>query len=235
MPLKRNITAEEFEALADVLQEHYTQVGDEYVLDVEGIPDTKKLERSLSRERASNNRNAERIRELESELEEINKSRSEKDRDLDKVTAGFNKRIADLEKKHGEELAKRDTFITKQLKSNFAMTVATEISKVPKLLAPLIENRLAVDMDGDEPTLVILDSSGNPSDLRPEQLKKEFLTNPDFKEIVLASRASGGRAETGRDEGHGRASPASKSTSLLDLSTAELKERVAARAEAEGL
>lgn len=237
MPLKRSIKKDEFEKLPKDVQEYYTETGDSFTLDVEGFPDTTKLERSLAREREQNSERGAKITALETELTEIKANRTDKEADLDKLTRAHSKAVEKLNADHAAALGKRDTFIVKQMKDTFALDMAKEISTAPSLLARAISERLSVDFEGDEPKLTILDAKGQPSEMKPEQLKKEFLTNPEFKNILVATRASGGRANTQPEKGQGRAAPAQtteKQPDLMSMSTAQLKEHMAGKVQNDG-
>ena len=220
MALKRVIKKAEFDKLNEALQEFYTETGDkgEYTLDVEGVPDTSKLERSLEREKARFKEAKERADTAEGELQELKDAQTTEQKDVARLQKEYKTTVDKLTGDHKTALEKRDNFIRKSMRDTAASEMAREISTVPKIMQKAIAERLHVDFDDDEPRLVILDSEGKPSDIKMEQLKKEFLTNPEYKEIIIASRATGGRAKPGQDKG-GPALPASNETDLSHFPT----------------
>jgi len=55
--------------------------------------------------------------------------------------------------------------------------------------------RISVDMTGDEPKTVFLGSDGKPNaELNAEKISQEFVANPAYKAIIIASKATGGGA-----------------------------------------
>jgi hypothetical protein len=83
-------------------------------------------------------------------------------------------------------------FVDKTLKDSVALSLATKISTAPALLTPKIAERLSVDMSGDEPKTVILGKDGKPDpEMTIEKLQQEVVANPEYKAIIIASKASG--------------------------------------------
>jgi hypothetical protein len=80
----------------------------------------------------------------------------------------------------------------------------------------MMKARLSADLDSETFATKILDKDGRVSILTTEDLKKEFLTNPDFSEFVMASKASGSAAAKQKTVG---TSGESVSFSKLDLDT----------------
>lgn len=179
--MKFKINKAAYDALSPEFQSEY-EAGEkdgEYVLTIEGQPaaeDTGPLKRSLDNER---NRHKETKRLL----------------DEAKATIDGFEDVEALKTAHGKEVGKLKTFAETTLKTNKATELATKISNSPKLMLPHILDRLEVDMSGDEPKLSIKDKDGKVSaDMTIEKLGAELVANPDFKAIVIASKASGGGA-----------------------------------------
>jgi len=80
-------------------------------------------------------------------------------------------------------------------------TVAAEIFTKPTRDVRLLKDRVYVDYDGETPVLRIRDKDGKPSALTLEDLKKETVDNPDFKDILLGSKASGSGGAGGNQGG----------------------------------
>lgn len=181
MALKFKITKAAFDALSDEFKAEYI-VGDsdgEYVLDVNGLPtpeDTGPLKRALENEKGKN-------KTLKAEL------------DTAKATIADMPDVEALKTTHKAEVGKLTTFADETLRDSVALALATKISTVPSLLAEKIAKRLQVDMTGDKPKTVVLGADGKPDPaLTIEKLGEEFVAMPEFKSIIIASKASGGGA-----------------------------------------
>jgi hypothetical protein len=179
MPIAFKIKKSAYDNLSDDMKELYI-AGDadgEFVLDVQGAPqgeDTGPLKRALTTEREKN-------KTLQQQLNEAN-GKIEAFPDVDQ-----------MKKDHKAATGKLSTFVEKSLKDNVALGLATKISSAPALLTPHIAGRLAVDLTGDEPKTVVLGKDGKPDpEMTIEKLQQEFVANPDFKAIIIASKASGG-------------------------------------------
>ena len=75
--MKIKISKAEFEALPDVLKEHYIEKGGEYHLEVEG-GDTEALKRAKDREKERANKAEEDLKEANEKLAELEKSSKKK-------------------------------------------------------------------------------------------------------------------------------------------------------------
>lgn len=217
MALTFRITKARFDKLDDETKEHYAADGDKhYKLDVEGLDDAGELKRA--KERAE-----ETVAELKDEVKTITKERdtlksatTDGGADVQRLTRSHERKIATLTEEHTARLTARDSFIRKTLIDNTATALATEISTVPALMTDHIKKRLSVDFEGDEPKLVILDKDGKPAPaLKIEALKQEVLTDPQFKAILVGSKATGSAAQ------RGNASPAVKGAAPTQDGSAE--------------
>jgi hypothetical protein len=103
--------------------------------------------------------------------------------------------VEELKATHEAEKGKLTNFANKTLRESVATAIASKISTAPALLAPKIAERIAVDLTGDEPKTVFLGSDGKPNaELTAEKIQQEFVANPEYKAIIIASKASGGGA-----------------------------------------
>lgn len=207
MALTFRITKAKFDKLADDVKEHYEPDGDKhYKLDVDGIDDAAEALRARDREK-------ERATELDAELKAANKkiktledATGDGGADVARLQKSHDRKVTTLTEEHATKLKGRDDFITSQLVDNQALTLATEISTVPSLMADNIRKRLTVDFSGDKPALVILDKDGKPAPaMEIEALKAELLANPEFKPILVGSKATGSGAPKGNSPASGGA------------------------------
>lgn len=181
MALKYLLSSTAFNALDDGQKELY-KAGDkdgEYVLDITGLPepeDTGPLKRALQAEKDAH-------------------KETKAKRDEYKATIDGFPNVDELKATHEAEKGKLAKFADKTLKDSVANGIAAKISTAPSLLAPKIAERIAVDMTGDEPVTVFLGKDGKPdAALTVEKISEEFVANPEYKAIIIASKASGGGA-----------------------------------------
>jgi hypothetical protein len=181
MAIAFKINKAAFDALSDDQKSNYI-AGDkdgEYVLDVTGLPtpeDVGPVKRALESERAKNKT-----------------LKGEKDALQAQIDAAPD--VEALKKTHETEIGKYKSFTEKTLIDGTAMTIANAVSNSPKLLASQIKDRLVVDLSGDEPKVQIKGKDGNvDAAMTIEKLQSEVVANPDFKAIIVASKATGGGA-----------------------------------------
>ncbi len=181
MAIKFKINKAAYDGLSDEQKALY-MVGDtegEYVLDVTDLPkaeDVGPIKRALATEK-------EKVKTLTGEKATL------------QATIDAAPDVAALTAKHEKEVAKYKSFTEKTLLDGTATGIATKISTVPSLLSDKVKSRLVVDLDGDEPVVRVLGKDGKvDKDLTPEKLQQEFVANPEFKTIIIGSKASGGGA-----------------------------------------
>jgi hypothetical protein len=214
MAVKFKINQAQYDALPDELKKEYV-AGDgdgEFVLDVNGLPepeDTGPLKRGLEAEKTKS-------KDFKRQLDEAKAKLA----DVPDVEA--------INKKHAEDTAKLSGFVTKTLKDSVAQGLAAKISTAPTLLAPKIADRIAVDMTGDEPRTVILGKDGKPdAEMTLEKLQQEVVANPEYKSIIIASKASGGGAPIGSIKPLGGGAPKADEQGKFDASVASGKDLAA--------
>lgn len=231
MALARKIKKDVFDKLDKIIQAEYTASGDEYILDVTGLEDFDAMRRAKERETQRAADLTAQVQTLTSENETLKATRTEKDRDIDKIEKGWKDKLDKATRDSTAIIGKQKEFIERSLRDGLADKIATKISTMPRLMSKELRERIVVDFEGDEPVTKILGKDGKPSDMTVEQLEKEFLQNGEFKAILIGSHATGGRADTGVNR-NGRASPlpgetAHNSEKPLDLTKISAKEHLA--------
>lgn len=182
MALKHKLSATQYEALNDALKGEYTLVGDEYVLDVEGLPsgptqaDLDALAQAKAHEKAARQAAEKALKELKA-AGEGNGAEAETLRgEITALTERLNSRDSSLKKSALEAAAGK----------------VTSASKFPKVLAPHVMGRLQADIDESGNAVVtILDASGKPSKMTFDELTAEFKKDKEFEGLMLGSQASG--------------------------------------------
>lgn len=231
MPLKKIINA--VEDVAEELRGFYVKRGDKYVLDVEGDDDTTALRNAKDREKARADEEAQLRRDAEKQLRET--QRALEDLKASPETARLQ---TELEAATKERDGLRNGII-EAARDKAATEIATSISKAPKLLARFIGERLSVELGADgKPVVKPLAADGKVSDaFTVDSLKKEIAENPDFADIIVASKAGGGGAPRNGVPGSngatgGGAAHPDKQPNFAEMRPADLAAHLKAKREA---
>jgi len=218
MALKFKIKQADYDKLSDTLKTEYI-AGDadgEFILDVSDLPkpeDTGPLKRALEAEK--------------------NKSKTLKgEKDALQATVDGFEDVAALKVTHEKEVGKYKSFTEATLIDGTAMELATKISTSPKLLAKDLRDRFVVDLSGDKPVVKIKGADGKPSDdMTIEKLQAEVVANADYKNIIIASKASGGGAPKTpiKPLGGGAPKDGEQAVDLSKAAPTTLVERIKAR------
>lgn len=235
MALKRKLTAEEYNALSADLKKEYAENPSrkgEYLVSLDGDDESITALKAAKDAAAKEARDAtKKAKEAEDALAAIEDERRRKSGDIPALEASWKEKV-DAAKREGQTAVdKLKSQLGGVLVSERARSMATKLSTSPELLLPHITSRLSVDLDGDEPKTRVLDATGKPTAATLEDLEKEVLADKRFAAIIIASKASGGRAT--RESQTSRARPAvnddGKPVNLASLGPVQLKEAVKAR------
>ncbi len=191
MPLKYQLTAEEYAQLEEAKQALYTQQGDVYLLQIEGLPqpeDVSGLKRQRDELLAEKKAEQERRRKAE---EEARIAADEKARAEGNYQQLFESSQAELERERQTraELQRAN----EQRDINLAATrIASHIAdgENAEILADFISRRLKVA----EGQVRVTDATGNLTISTLDDLEKEFETSPRYASLVRGSQAGGGGA-----------------------------------------
>lgn len=192
MALKRKITKDAYDKLADNIKFEYVADGDSYLLQTEGDEDTGALKRANQRLKDQVELLEGKNDKLTADMEAINKNPARKNGDIETLTRQMEKEKETAVGEVQAKLEKRDAFIKSHLLENTANTLAGKISTAPAIMRPHIERRLDVDLTGDTPVIKVLDKDGKPSALTVDKLGDELVANRDFSAIIRVTKASGG-------------------------------------------
>lgn len=232
MKLKRKISQSELEQLTKELQELYTKVGDEFVLNLDDTAfETLKAEKKSAEEKLAKyeQEEEERIRKAEERAKKKAQEEYEKakgDKDVEAIEKSWTDKYSKLETEFKGLQEKHNGYVTKSLVETAVTTMANEISTHPNLISPHIRSRLGVDLTGDSPKLVVLDENGQRSALTVDELKKSFVDNKEFSAIIKATSANGG-AKAGASSPSG--TPTSETKRLGEMSDLELAQMAKAK------
>lgn len=192
MALKRKITKDAFDKLADNIKFEYVADGDNYILQTEGDEDIGPLKRANQRLKDQIELLEQKNDKLTGDLEAINKNPARKNGDIETLTRQMENEKKTAVDEVTAKLDKANSFIKTTLLENAAASLAEKISTSPAIIRPHIERRLTVDIDGDTPSVKVLDKDGKASALTMDKLGEEFVANKDFSSIIRVTKASGG-------------------------------------------
>lgn len=232
MKLKRKISQSELEQLTKEVQELYTKVGDEFVLNLDDTAfETLKAEKKSAEEKLAKyeQEEEERIRKAEERAKKKAQEEYEKakgDKDVEAIEKSWTDKYSKLETEFKGLQEKHNGYVTKSLVETAVTAMANEISTHPSLISPHIRSRLGVDLTGDNPKLVVLDENGQRSALTVDELKKSFVDNKEFSAIIKATSANGG-AKAGASSPSG--TPTSETKRLGEMSDLELAQMAKAK------
>jgi hypothetical protein len=222
MALKKKLTADAYAALNDNIKLLYTANSEGYLLDIEGEEDVGALKRAKDRLKVEAKEAKERAALLEAKLAEIDGNTARKTGDI----AALEKAWQDKHTKElGErdiKLSDRDKYLARLLVDGIANSIAREVSIAPDLMLPHIKARLSANFDSDEPTTVVLDSTGALSKATIDDLKKEIMSDKRFASVLIGSKASGSTSATGTTVTTQTTSGSSEKVDLGKLSAKEL-------------
>lgn len=244
MALKKQISPSDFEELPEVLKSEYTLEGDTYNLQVEGLEDTGALKRSKDHEKALRKEKEAELRQLQEKLTELESAKALKSGDLEAFNASWeekhNAKVAELLQQQEDiknQSTQRSSLLESELKTilvdNIADTIAAKISTAPKLMRHEIVGRLsAIEGDDGRFRTTVLDENGKPSAMSIEELMEDFRKNPEYKNVIIGSKASGGAKVESQSKPSDRSSSDGENVNFGQLSDEEKIARVTAKIQA---
>jgi hypothetical protein len=189
MKLKKAV----WDLLPDTLKKTFTQVGDTEDYD-NGEEDVKGLKSALEREREEAKTLKEERKAIKDAADAAALEAAKAKGDTTALEASWAAKLARTEAAKDALLAKQTSQLRKVTLEAEARKLATEMSTHPDLIERFIMDRLDLNLDGDMPSIRVLDSTGKPSAATLADLKNEFVADKRFSGIVVASLASGGGA-----------------------------------------
>lgn len=223
MALKHSISATEFASLNDVLKKEYVlDATGNYRIDLGGMFVTDKdpagLFSALENERAEHKATKTKFDAITKERDDARQAaqlaEAQKTGDIEAIKKvmlesveatkqQFQKQVDEA----NQRVAKQQEFVANNLRQTEATKLATDLfGDRAALMLPHVLARLKA-VPGDNPKLEIVKDDGTPDlSMDLDGYKKSLLTNPLFKDMIVASKASGGSA----NEGTGKNVPATQ-------------------------
>lgn len=208
--LKYKIDTEAHDALSDTHKELYTQVGDEYVLAVDGVADVAEIDRLKQHAEkliGEKRQRDEAAKQAQAERERIEQEALKKNGDFEALEKSYQEKLQARE----AELAEMRNRSDKQVMQSESQRLAAQLSdnaKNQSLLQRFINDRLTV-VDGQ---VKVTDEQGKPSASTLADLENEFKTSGMYDSLLTGTRGSG----TG-----GNGTPASATKTAAEYTEAE--------------
>jgi len=191
MPLKYQLTAEEYAQLDEAKQALYAQQGDVYICQIEGLPqpeDVTGLKRQRDELLAEKKAEQERRRAAE---EQAQREADERARAEGNYQQLFESSQAELERERSSLVELRRSIEQRDI--NLAATrIATAIADGDN--ADILKEFIAKRLKVAEGQVRVTDDSGNLTVSALADLQREFETSPRYASLVRGSQAGGGGA-----------------------------------------
>lgn len=211
-----------FDALDPALQALYTQKGDDYVLAVEGLPqseDVSGLKAKNDELLAELRANKTKAREAEEAARLAAEEAARKSGDTEALDRSWTE-------KHTKALTEKEATLAALQNQIHTLTVGAAAARIAGELAVqgsagvlqrLIEPRLSMEMRDGVPTVVVRDNEGRPTAATLAEFRTEITNDAALAPLVAASKATGGGA------------PGSNGGAVKRLSEMNMTERAALR------
>lgn len=191
MPLKYQLTAEEYAQLDEAKQALYAQQGDVYICQIEGLPqpeDVTGLKRQRDELLAEKKAEQERRRAAEEEARRKEEERLAAEGNFKQLYESSQTKTAEWEQRYSQleqSIHQRDI--------NLAATrIATAIADGDN--ADILKEFIAKRLKVAEGQVRVTDDSGNLTVSALADLQREFETSPRYASLVRGSQAGGGGA-----------------------------------------
>lgn len=192
--MKFKINATEYAAITDeATKAMYKQVGDDYVMQIDGMPDFAAMEQKnaelLNELKQGKAKNSEREKAEKQARDEL----ARKNGDVEALEASYKQQLADQAAQFDAERQGLTGSLNKLLVGNVANQLALELGGEAnaKLWMPHILPRLSVELVGEQHVTRVLDANGKPSALDVAGLTKELGGDKTFAAILKGPGSQG--------------------------------------------
>lgn len=221
---KYRITGEEFAALPENERLFYVPDGGGYRLPLTDYSDPTPLQTALARERQQSTERQQRIEALTGEVTTLRQTTPQ---DVRALQQSHERLIGETKQQYDARIKGVREQLEATLLRQAVGSLATDLTANEgnaSVITPHVQNRLAVEWEGDVATIRVRNSDGTlGSALSPESRKalvKEFVDNPTYSSIIVKSRATGGGA-AGAPTGNSGSAGAGPKKKLADMNGAE--------------
>jgi hypothetical protein len=201
MALKYEI--DNLDGVSDTLKGEYekTESG-KFRLKVDGVEDVTGLKRNRDDLLAEQVKAKERMRDMETQLEEFKKLKAKGSGNYDDVVKMYEDKINSIKSETESNLSQMRSQIGQLTAGAEATKLAAKLARRVRgedgkeystidVLEPLIKQRTRTDIRDGKAVLVVLDKNGNSTANSMEDLEKEIMSNPAYSPLITGSKASG--------------------------------------------
>jgi len=186
----------------------YEASGDKFILKVEGLDnpdDVSGLKAQLQTLLSEKKEAVKKAADAETAAEEATREAAAKSGDATALNESWKAKFENMVAEKEGTITALNGSVTKMKVESVAAQMADEItiSGSAALVAPQILRRLSVERRGDDYVTVVVDAQGQPSATTLDELKQEFVNNPAFAPVIVASKADGGGANGSSGNGGG--------------------------------
>lgn len=197
--MKFKISKAEFDKLSAEEQKRYSSKGDDYVLQVEGMPDFEAQEQRIAAMDAKvaelldeKKKAAKKAKEAEDAAEEIRRKAAEENKDVEALNASWQKKLdAQRQEFEARESSYQGTITELTADAQSSALAAKIAGEDSDIILPHIKGRIKTEFKEGKASTVVLDEKGQPSALKVDDLENEFRNNPKFARIVVGGKGSG--------------------------------------------
>ncbi len=189
--LKYKIDVDSFNALDESQKPFYEQVGDEFVLKVDGIPqaDTSEVERLKQHNEkliGEKRQRDEVAKQAQLEREEIEREAAKKNGDFEALEKSYQEKLQAEIDRNNQLVKQRDTSTVEQTSQSLASRLA-DTPHNQRLLQRFIKDRLSV-VDGQ---VKVVDEQGQLSAHTIDDLANEFRNSGMYDSLLTGTLSSG--------------------------------------------
>jgi len=204
--MKFKVTKEEYAALDAETMKLYKAEGEEFQLEVEGLPEVedvsglKKNLADLLTEKKEAKRLADEATASAAEIKTAaDLAAANKSGDLDAINKSWQEKFD----KQSEQITSLNGALNKSTSGATAISMAASMSVKgsESILADAITSRLKTNFEDGVATTVVLDAQGKPSALTVDELKAEFMSNAAYAPLIIGSKAGGGGTNNDNSKG----------------------------------
>lgn len=191
--MKFKISKAEWEKLSDEQKALYTAKGDDYQMQIEGLPDfdgmQSKLNTLLDETKQAKKDKADAEAKAKAEAEEA----ARKNGNVEALEKSWGEKLAQAEAKHKAQIEQYHGQVAKLMVTNEAQGIASKLfGKNAALLQHHVVGRLALEQgENGEFKTRVLDKDGKASAMSLADLEKEFSGREEFKGLLVTTKATG--------------------------------------------
>lgn len=201
--MKFKINKDGYDKLSDDLKKLYKADGDEYVLNVSGMPkleDVSGLKEKMEALLNEKKELATKQKEAIATAVEAALKKAQKDGDVEAITKSWETKYNAQADKHKTELAEKDLTIIGLNGNVVEMTSGSEATKLAASIAingsagvllPHVQKRLKTEMKDGKPVTVVLGTDGKPSAATIAELTEEFKNDKQYAPLIVGSKGAG--------------------------------------------